>query len=91
MARYAARGVGGLACNGREAEETGRRRTGCAGGSLTAGMPQVQTDNQRLGERWRDAENNRLLERADAKFRGPKVRRNCRASSGSRVRRKGDI
>ncbi|WGT63688.1 relaxase/mobilization nuclease domain-containing protein [Variovorax paradoxus] len=41
---------------------------------FTAGMPQVQTDNQRLGERWRDAEKNRMLERADAKFFESKVR-----------------
>jgi hypothetical protein len=41
---------------------------------FTARMPEVQTDDQRLAERWRDAEKNRTLGRTDVKFFEPKVR-----------------
>jgi hypothetical protein len=41
---------------------------------FTAGMPEVQTDNQRLAERWREAEKNRTLGRADVQVRGLKAR-----------------
>ncbi|WP_225616701.1 relaxase/mobilization nuclease domain-containing protein [Variovorax sp. 38R] len=41
---------------------------------FTEGMPAVQTDDQRLAERWRETEKSRVLARADAKLPGPKVR-----------------
>ena len=41
---------------------------------FTARMPEVQTDNQRLAERWEEAEKSRALGRADAQVLEPKVR-----------------
>jgi hypothetical protein len=41
---------------------------------FTVGMPAVQTDDQRLAERWREAGKSRMLARADAKLPGPRVR-----------------
>lgn len=41
---------------------------------FSAGMPPVQTDEQRMAERWREREKGRTLERTDARSAGPKVR-----------------
>lgn len=37
-------------------------------------MPAVQTDEQRMAERWKDAERNRAQERTDAKSPGAPAR-----------------
>jgi len=37
-------------------------------------MPAVQTDGQRMAERWKDAERNRAQERTDAKSPGAPAR-----------------
>ncbi|WP_256331067.1 relaxase/mobilization nuclease domain-containing protein [Variovorax sp. YR266] len=41
---------------------------------FVARMPPVQTDAQRMAERWREAERSRVAEHADTKSRGPHVR-----------------
>ncbi|MCY1226207.1 hypothetical protein D9M69_723170 [compost metagenome] len=41
---------------------------------FTVGMPAVQTDMQRLTDRWSEAERSRALERANAQFLVPQAR-----------------
>jgi hypothetical protein len=41
---------------------------------FVARMPAVQTDAQRMADRWRETERSRALERADANSSGPRVR-----------------
>lgn len=43
-------------------------------GRFVARMPAVQTDAQRMADRWRETERSRALERADANSSGPRVR-----------------